>query len=119
MHELAVTESILKTAAEYAEKSNAVKVTDINLVIGKLSSFVDDSISFYWDFVSKETICQGAALHFERPPARLLCQECNNEYLLDDSLTPCPICDSTKIKILSGDEFRIDSIQIELSQAPT
>ena len=117
MHELAVTESILKTAVEYAEKSNAIKVTEINLVIGKLSSFVDDSISFYWDFVSKNSICQGAVLHFERPPARLLCQDCHNEYVLEDSLTPCPICESAKIKILSGDEFRIDSIQIELAQA--
>ncbi len=119
MHELAVTESILHTAIEYAEKSKAARVTDINLVIGKLSSFVDDSISFYWDFVSKDTLCQGAALHFERLPARLLCEDCKKEYILDDMLTPCPVCNSTKIKILSGDEFRIDSIQIELAQVPS
>ena len=49
MHELAVTESILKTSLEYAEKEQAKKVTDVFLVIGKLSSYVDDSIQFYWD----------------------------------------------------------------------
>ena len=113
MHELAVTESILKTSLEYALKEQAKKVTDVFLVIGKLSSYVDDSIQFYWDFVSKDSICSKAKLHFERIPARLLCKDCQAEFTLTDDLSPCPNCGSSRLNILSGDEFRIDSIQIE------
>ena len=113
MHELAVTENILKTSLEYAEKEQAKKVTDVFLVIGKLSSFVDDSIQFYWDFISKDTICHKAILHFERIPAKLKCNDCQNEFQLGGDLTPCPRCGSAKLNILTGDEFRIDSIQIE------
>ncbi len=113
MHELAVTESILKTSLEYAQKEQAKKVTDVYLVIGKLSSYVDDSIQFYWDFVAKDTLCNKALLHFERIPARMLCQDCQTEFVLGDDLSPCPTCGGSKLKILSGDEFRIDSIQIE------
>jgi hydrogenase nickel incorporation protein HypA/HybF len=113
MHELAVTESILQTSIEYAEKEQAKRVTDVFLVIGKLSSFVDDSIQFYWDYVAKDTICNKALLHFDRLPARLLCNDCQTEFVLSDDLTPCPKCGSARLKILTGDEFRIDSIQIE------
>jgi hydrogenase nickel incorporation protein HypA/HybF len=113
MHELAVTESILKIALDNAQKAQAKRVTQINLVLGKLSSIVDDSVQFYWDFISEGTICQGASLHFERVPARFTCLDCSATYALDGDLTPCPACGSQRVKLVSGDEFRLDSIEIE------
>ena len=50
MHELAITEEILRIAIEHAERAQAKRVTDINLVVGELSSVVDDSVQFYFDF---------------------------------------------------------------------
>ncbi|MCA9957781.1 MAG: hydrogenase maturation nickel metallochaperone HypA, partial [Anaerolineales bacterium] len=51
MHELPITENILKIANEHATQSGAARVTDLYLVIGQLSSIVDDSIQFYWDII--------------------------------------------------------------------
>jgi hydrogenase nickel incorporation protein HypA/HybF len=116
MHELAVTESILDISLNHAQKANASKVTDIYIVMGKLSSVVDDSVQFYWDMISHDSICEGAILHFDRIPARILCLNCGNEYLLEQELTPCPQCSSPQIKVLSGEEFRVDSIGIEVAQ---
>lgn len=113
MHELPITESILKIANEHAVRANAAKVTDLYLVIGQLSSIVDDSIQFYWDLISKETLCEGATLHFERIPAQLRCLDCGHVYELDKELTTCPQCHSARVKILAGEEFRLDSIEIE------
>ena len=73
MHELAVTESILDIAVKYAEQAGASRVSDLYLVIGRLSSIVDDSVQFYWDIVSQNTLCAGSRLHFQRVPAELLC----------------------------------------------
>ena len=78
MHELAVTQSILELALKNANQAHATEVTDINLVIGKLSSIVDDSVQFYWELIAKDTICEKAILHFERIPAKLRCQDCSN-----------------------------------------
>lgn len=113
MHELAVTESILNIAVKHAQQAEAVRVTDLYLVIGRLASLVDDSIQFYWDIISSETVCQGATLHFKRIPATLLCLDCQQEYTLDDELSPCPNCASSKVKVTSGDQFWLESIEIQ------
>ena len=66
MHELPVTESILENTLRHARGAKAVGVTDVYLVIGQLSSIIDDSVQFYWDMISEGTIAEGASLHFKR-----------------------------------------------------
>lgn len=112
MHELAVTEHILDIALKHAQNANALSVDEIYLVIGQLSSIVDDSIQFYWDIISKDTICSQAKLHFNRIPAKLLCLDCHVEYEVSSELTPCPSCNSSNIKITAGEEFFLESINI-------
>ena len=113
MHELAVTESILNIALTHARKAEATKVTDIYIQIGRLSSIVDESVQFYWDMVSEGTMCAGSKLHFQRFPAELLCLECNNKFTVPKQITPCPKCGSLSLKVLSGDQFNLESIEIE------
>ncbi len=113
MHELAVTESILDIAVKYAEQAQARKVTDLYLVMGRLSSIVDDSVQFYWDILSEKTLCEGSKLHFQRVPAQMVCLGCGKEYHLDGDLTPCPSCGSAQVQVTSGDQFFLDSIEIE------
>jgi hydrogenase nickel incorporation protein HypA/HybF len=118
MHELAITENILEIASRHGKQAGATRVTKIDIVIGRLSSIVDDSVQFYWDIISKDTLCQGAELYFERIPARLLCLDCGTEYVLETELCPCPGCGSPKVQVLSGEEFRLDSIEIETEDQP-
>ena len=113
MHELAITENILNLAVEYAEQAGAKRVTALYLVIGQLSSIVDDSVQFYWDIISKDTLCAGAALQFERIPAILECQDCGHTYMLKRELMACPRCESIRLKVTAGEEFRLESIEVE------
>lgn len=119
MHELSVTESILEIVLSNASQSNAARVTDVYLVIGRLSSIVDDSVQFYWDFVTEDSICAGSKLHFERKPAILKCQDCGHEFRIETDLIPCPHCTSYRTSILSGEEFHVDSIEIEKNSEET
>jgi hydrogenase nickel incorporation protein HypA/HybF len=113
MHELPVTESILEIALRYAKKAQATRITDLHLVIGQLATLVDDSIQFYWDMIAKDTIAEGARLHFQRIPAELLCLDCGNRYAPDDEILACPKCQSVRVKVTAGEEFRLDSIDVE------
>lgn len=113
MHELAVTESLLAIVVQSAKDNHAQKVTDITLSIGALSSIIDDSVQFYWNHISEGTIAEGATLHFIRIPATLLCLNCNTEFTLEDELSPCPNCHSINLNIIAGEEFQVDSIEIQ------
>ncbi|MCE9647757.1 MAG: hydrogenase maturation nickel metallochaperone HypA [Chloroflexi bacterium] len=113
MHELSVTESILKIALQHAEKANATRVTDLHLVMGELSSMVDDSIQFYWEIIAKDTIAAKAVLHFRRVPAELQCTSCSEKYRLNNGELVCPKCNSAGAKILAGEEFALESIDVE------
>jgi hydrogenase nickel incorporation protein HypA/HybF len=118
MHELPVTESILEIALRYAHKADATRITDLHLVIGQLASLVDDSIQFYWDMIAKDTIAEGARLHFQRIPAELLCLDCGNRYAPGDEILACPKCQSVRVKVTAGEEFRLDSIDVENADSP-
>jgi hydrogenase nickel incorporation protein HypA/HybF len=116
MHELAVTESMLDIALRHAGQVNAARVTDLHIIIGQLASIVDESVQFYWDIISQDTICAGARLHFERTPATLLCLDCNTTYQLSGELIGCPRCGGEHIRVTGGEEFRLDSIDVETAE---
>lgn len=113
MHELAVTQSILDIVLDHARKAGATKVTKIYLVIGDLSSIVDDSVQFYWKIIAKDTLAEQAELAFQRVTATLKCLECQTIYQLDGQVVFCPSCGSSRIEILTGEEFYIEAIDIE------
>jgi hydrogenase nickel incorporation protein HypA/HybF len=114
MHELAVTESILDIAMRHAEQAGARRIVAINLVIGDLTGFVDDSIQFYFDFLSKDTIAQSAQLNIERVAARVRCSACGAEYAPPDSrIWTCPECDALGGAVIGGREFSVVSIEVE------
>ncbi|MEJ2413493.1 MAG: hydrogenase maturation nickel metallochaperone HypA [Anaerolineales bacterium] len=113
MHELAITEQIAEIAIRHGEQNHASKITDLYLVMGELSTVVDESVQFYWDIVTSDTICEGAKLHFKRVPALLHCLDCGKQYqLVDGELQPCPHCQSSKMEIVQGREFHLESINI-------
>jgi hydrogenase nickel incorporation protein HypA/HybF len=112
MHELGITQNLLDLALQHAEPSGVTRITALHLVIGELSSVVDESVQFYWDFVAKGTIAQGAILHFERVPATFVCHDCSAEF----ARTPqymCPNCGSGRVSIKQGEEFYLKSIEVE------
>ncbi|RLC87318.1 MAG: hydrogenase maturation nickel metallochaperone HypA [Chloroflexi bacterium] len=113
MHELAVTQSMLDLALEYAGRAGAQRITRINLVVGELSGIVDDCVQFYFDFVSKGTLAEGAQLAFERQPARLRCRACGHEFTLQDGNWACPVCQAQGGEIIAGREFYMESIEVE------
>jgi hydrogenase nickel incorporation protein HypA/HybF len=113
MHELAVTESLLEISMRHAKEAQADKITDLFIVVGQLSSIVDDSVQFYWELIAKGTPAETATLHFRRIPAEMKCLSCEQNYKPTDEVLACPKCDSTQVKVLSGDEFYLEAIDVE------
>jgi hydrogenase nickel incorporation protein HypA/HybF len=110
MHELSVTQSILDIALRNA---GTRKIKQVNLVIGQFSSIVDDSVQFYWEIITKDTSAEGSLLHFERIPGEMTCQNCGHTFRPTGETFDCPACSSTFVKISKGEEFQVDSIDVE------
>lgn len=114
MHELAVTENILHVALDAARQHGARRITAIHLVIGELSSVVDDSVQFYFDFLSQATLAENAVLHFRRVPTTVHCLDCAHQFDARAPLEPqCPQCGSARVRVRGGRDFFIESIEVE------
>ena len=113
MHELPAAQSILEISLRHAKQANATRVTDIHLVIGQLATLVDDSIQFYWEMIAKDTIAETAMLHFRRVPAQLQCMVCSEKFSPDGEQIRCPKCDSVGVKVIAGEEFFVEAIDVD------
>jgi hydrogenase nickel incorporation protein HypA/HybF len=113
MHELPIAQSLLEIALRHARQSNAQRISDLHIVMGELTSMVDDSIQFYWDIIAEGTIAQGAKLHFRRVPAELQCMACFTKYIPREKELLCPNCGSVGAKIIAGEEFSLEAIDVE------
>lgn len=116
MHEMAITEQLLTTALRHATQARAARITRLNLVVGQFSSVVDDSVQFYWDFVAKGTIAEGAVLHFTRIPGVFACRDCGGSFSIAEFDGQCPGCGGGQVSVVSGDEFQLESIEVEEAQ---
>lgn len=113
MHELGITQGILDIAVEKAGEAGSHRVTDIYLVIGDASSIIDDCVQFCFDFVSKDTIAEGAKLHFNRIPLEVRCRNCDNEFSPQKQAWECPRCKKWEVDIIRGKEFYMESIEVD------
>jgi hydrogenase nickel incorporation protein HypA/HybF len=113
VHELPVTEQILKIVLDHAREGKAARVLRINLVIGELTSFATESIHFYFDMLSKETEAENASLSISNIPAKARCQSCKGEFHPGGMDWFCPACGGPVEEILGGREFYVESIEVE------
>ena len=65
MHELAITEQILRMAEEKARDEGAKAVTRVRLVVGMGQGYAGESIRMYFGMMSEGTLCEGAELEYE------------------------------------------------------
>jgi hydrogenase nickel incorporation protein HypA/HybF len=104
---------MVELALDEGKKAEAKIIGKISLVIGEMSGVVDESVLFYFGFISKGTIAEGAKLEFRRVPMTARCQDCRNVFSPDEFDWTCPKCQGSSLEIIGGDELRIESIEVE------
>jgi len=115
MHELPVTESILNIVIKHALKANVKKVVSISLKIGEMSDLEDEWIQKYFDYLSKDTIAEGAKLNIEKVPVKFRCNACSEVYpvkIRQAGTFECPACNSLEATMVSGREYHIKDMEV-------
>lgn len=113
MHELSLASAIVDTVERHADGR---AVTAVQLRVGRLRQVVPDSLEFYFELVARETVCDGARLELEIVPAELHCRICAHEWRLVEPLFRCPECGERSVDVLAGEEFEVESIQVETQE---
>jgi hydrogenase nickel incorporation protein HypA/HybF len=85
----------------------------INTAVRRLRQVVPETLDFYFEFVARGTLCEGARLEQEVVDARLRCQPCAAEWGIDVPAVRCPTCGSGDVVVASGNEFLVESIEVE------
>lgn len=122
MHEMSVTQAMLDMALEHA---NGQRITDIYLQVGKMSLIVPECVELYFEYLSRDTLAQGAALHFETAPLELTCLDCGRQVDLSDWADDPPRvimvealaqgceCGSNNLRVTGGTGFHMVSLEVE------
>ena len=111
MHELSLSGAIVNTVVKHADGR---PVSVVTMRIGALRQVVPDTLDFYFGFVSKGTVCEGARLEQELIPAGLRCATCEREWEIDVPHFICPECGpSGRVEVARGNEFEVESIEVE------
>lgn len=115
MHEIGITQNMFSLVLKEDEKAGAKKVSKIDLVIGEMIGAVGECVKFYFDFLSKGTIVEGADISIRMVPPMVLCRNCNmTSELKRRTYWTCPHCQGNSMEIIAGRELIVKSIGVGL-----
>jgi hydrogenase nickel incorporation protein HypA/HybF len=110
VHELSLGGAVLNTAVKHADGR---RVSLVSLRVGRLRQVVPDTLAFYFEFLARGTVCEGARLELETVEATLRCAECEREWSIEIPAFRCPSCGGAEVTVSSGNEFEVESIEVE------
>jgi len=113
MHELAITQSVFDIVLDQAKQLGAKKVGAVNLTIGEMTGVVGDSVRFYLELLSKDTIVEKAVVNIKSVPAQAKCRECDKQFTLVEFRWMCPDCGGINLEVTGGTELFVESIEVE------
>jgi hydrogenase nickel incorporation protein HypA/HybF len=114
--ELQTMQSIFDQAIRRAQENPSSRVASLHIVIGEIAEVDRDSIWERWRELSCGTPAQDAQLHFRVIAAEVQCMACFKKYHPENGTIHCPNCGSFGAKILAGEEFHLDSIEMDNGQ---
>ena len=122
MHEASITQAMLDLALEHAKGQ---RITDVYLQVGRMSFIVPESVEFYFEYLSQDTVAEGATLHFEAVPLEMTCTDCGRQADLSDWADDPPRaimiealargceCGSNDLRVTGGTGFQMVSLEVE------
>ena len=87
MHELPITQKIVKIADEHCRENGGSRVLKVNMVIGDYSGYVGEAIRTYFGIIAEGTLCEGASFEFRTVEPQLRCEKSKNSCSVSNVLT--------------------------------
>lgn len=121
MHEFSMTSQIVQNVLAEAEKRGAKKVTEVHLVIGKLTFLGLEQVRFAYEALTKGTIMEASKLFIEEQEGVVKCGNCGYQggfkyeddplYHVSMPTLKCPKC-TNAVTITAGKECTVKNIKM-------
>jgi len=112
MHELSLCRSIEKIV-----RSNAGdrQVAAVELDVGELRQVVPSTLKHCWTVVCEGTPLESSRLEIRRIPGVIECSDCGARTTLTGApILRCDSCGSAAVRVVSGEEFIVTALQLEV-----
>ena len=116
MHELQVTERILEVALEHASRHEVTRIVAVHLRVGELSDLEDEWLQHYFNYLSRDTLAENAALAITRVPIVLRCEPCDLSFeVAKDQLgkAKCAQCGAERLDLVAGRGYLIEDMEVQ------
>lgn len=113
MHELTITQNILKIVLDAVKGQKARRVKAVRLLVGPFSGVIPECVQMYWDVLAKGTCAEGAKIESREAPMRVHCRDCGKDGEITHRRIACHYCGSVHLQRLSGRECTVESLEVE------
>lgn len=110
MHELSLCNAIADTVTAHAAGR---PVTCVRVRIGAYRQVVPDTLAFCWEMQVAGSDLAQCELELETVPAVVTCRTCGADTTLDFPILLCGACDGADVELVMGEEFQIESIDVD------
>ena len=114
MHEMSLTEGVVRILEEQAAQHGFSKVKTVWLEIGELSQVDPESMLFCFGAVSRGSkIAAEAKLEIVHVPGQAYCLDCAEPVALARRGDGCPKCGGWALQVTGGADMRIKELEVE------
>jgi hydrogenase nickel incorporation protein HypA/HybF len=112
MHEVGIAQNLIeqveKRLSQIGEPIQALK---IRVQLGKLAGVSPEALRFGFEVAKQNSRIAFAQIEVREIPIRLSCSSCKKEF--ETQITVCPYCGAEPLRVLSGKELAIESLEYE------
>jgi hydrogenase nickel incorporation protein HypA/HybF len=113
MHEYSIVQSLIESCEEHVKENNALKVTRVIVKIGVMSGVEPYLLKEAFNAFKEQSVCHDCEFIMNIQKVKIECNSCfilseleKNEYL-------CPLCKSSNIKIIDGEDMFLMQLELE------
>ncbi|MCE5251141.1 hydrogenase maturation nickel metallochaperone HypA [bacterium] len=117
MHELSVAAELVRNIEQYLHDRPGSRVVLVRVRIGVYSGVDEDALRRVYPVASERTCLEDSQLVIETSPPSCSCSECGMGGLTFDAI-PCPRCGSFNLRLITGRELEIESVELDEEDDP-
>ena len=122
MHEMALLRNVVDIVVGECAGKDVKAVRTVYLTVGELRDVVEDIVPGLFKWLARDTVAADADVFIRRVPAMVRCNKCGDIFKInvrDPKTWECPRCHAYQdYRLFSGNEFRIERIEVEGKGAP-